>query len=279
MQLKEGGPMAMYFSKELQVEPGKKVDLSKWDADDTLGWQKNRKMELSLAKAIAKLESLQYVLYAERKRALLIVFQGLDAAGKDGTIRKVMSSVNPQGCRVTSFKAPSVEEAAHDYLWRVHAAVPPIGDFGIFNRSHYEDVLVARVHNLVTKEVWSQRYDQINSFEGMLSENHVKILKFFLHISKVEQKKRFFQRLDDPDKHWKLSEADFNERKYWNDYIQAYEAALTRCSTSHAPWFIIPANKKWFRNLAVSHIIVETLEAMKLKFPPPSIDVKKLKWK
>jgi PPK2 family polyphosphate:nucleotide phosphotransferase len=279
MQLKEGGPMAMYFSKELQVEPGKKVDLSKWDADDTLGWQKNRKMELSLAKAIAKLDSLQYVLYAERKRALLIVFQGLDAAGKDGTIRKVMSSVNPQGCRVTSFKAPSVEEAAHDYLWRVHAAVPPIGDFGIFNRSHYEDVLVARVHNLVTKEVWSQRYDQINSFEGMLSENHVKILKFFLHISKVEQKKRFFQRLDDPDKHWKLSEADFNERKYWNDYIQAYEAALTRCSTSHAPWFIIPANKKWFRNLAVSHIIVETLEAMKLKFPPPSIDVKKLKWK
>jgi PPK2 family polyphosphate:nucleotide phosphotransferase len=279
MQLKEGGPMAMNFSKELQVEPGKKVDLSKWDADDTLGWQKDRKMAASLARTIAKLDSLQYILYAERKRALLIVFQGLDAAGKDGTIRKVMSGVNPQGCRVTSFKAPSAEEAAHDYLWRVHEAVPAIGDFGIFNRSHYEDVLVARVHNLAPKEVWSQRYDQINSFEATLSENQVKILKFFLHISKNEQKRRFFQRLDDPDKQWKLSEADFNERKYWNDYVQAYEAALTRCSTSHAPWFIIPANKKWFRNLAVAHIIVETLEAMKLKFPPPSIDVKKLKWK
>jgi PPK2 family polyphosphate:nucleotide phosphotransferase len=275
----KGETMATNFSKQLQVKPGKKVDLSKWDADATLGWQKNRRMEVSVARAIAKLDSLQYVMYAERKRALLIVFQGLDAAGKDGTIRKVMSGVNPQGCRVTSFKAPSVEEAAHDFLWRVHAAVPPIGDFGIFNRSHYEDVLVARVHNLVPKEVWSQRYDQINSFEAMLSENHVKILKFFLHISKDEQKRRFFQRLDDPDKQWKLSEADFNERKYWNDYVQAYEAALTRCSTSHAPWFIIPANKKWFRNLAVSHIIVETLEAMKLKFPPPSIDVKKLKWK
>ena len=271
--------MAMNFSKELQVEPGKKVDLSKWDADDTLGWQKDRKMAASLARTIAKLDSLQYILYAERKRALLIVFQGLDAAGKDGTIRKVMSGVNPQGCRVTSFKAPSAEEAAHDYLWRVHEAVPAIGDFGIFNRSHYEDVLVARVHNLAPKEVWSQRYDQINSFEATLSENQVKILKFFLHISKNEQKRRFFQRLDDPDKQWKLSEADFNERKYWNDYVQAYEAALTRCSTSHAPWFIIPANKKWFRNLAVAHIIVETLEAMKLKFPPPSIDVKKLKWK
>ena len=271
--------MTTNFSKRLIVEQGTKVNLSKWDAEETLGWHKNRKMEESLAKAVARLDSLQYVLYAEHKRALLIVFQGLDAAGKDGTIRKVMSGVNPQGCHVTSFKAPSAEEAAHDYLWRIHEAVPKTGDIGIFNRSHYEDVLVTRVHNLVPKEVWSKRYDQINSFEAMLSENNVKLLKFFLHISKDEQKRRFFQRLDDPDKQWKLSEADFNERKYWNDYVQAYEAALSRCSTSRAPWFIIPANKKWFRNLAVSHVIVETLEAMKLRFPPATIDVKKLKWK
>lgn len=270
--------MPGYFSKKLRVEAGQKVNLSKWDPEETLGWRKNRKMEDRLQKTIAKLDSLQYVMYAERKRALLIVFQGLDAAGKDGTIRKVMSGVNPQGCRVTSFKLPSAEEAAHDYLWRVHAAVPKIGDFGIFNRSHYEDVLVTRVHNLVSKEVWSPRYEQINGFEAMLAENNVKILKFFLHISKEEQKKRFFERLDDPNKQWKLSQADFSERKYWGDYRKAYEAALTRCSTPEAPWFIIPANKRWFRNLAVSHIIVETLEAMKLKFPPPSIDVKKLKW-
>jgi PPK2 family polyphosphate:nucleotide phosphotransferase len=270
--------VATNFSKKLLAMPGRKVKLTDAGADETLGWQKNHKMRVSLEKTLAKLDALQYRLYAEKKRALLIVFQGLDAAGKDGTIRHVMSGVNPQGCRVTSFKTPSREETAHDYLWRVHKAVPEIGDFGIFNRSHYEDVLVARVHNLVPKEVWSRRYDQINEFEAMLSENNVQILKFFLHISKAEQKKRFFERLDDPAKQWKLSEADFNERKYWDDYIKAYEAALSRCSTWEAPWFVIPSNKKLFRNLAVSHVIVETLEDMNLKFPPPSIDLKKLKW-
>jgi PPK2 family polyphosphate:nucleotide phosphotransferase len=266
------------FSKKLMVMPGRKVKLADRWADETLGWHKNHKMRASLEKMIAKLDTLQYRMYAEKKRALLIVFQGLDAAGKDGTIRHVMSGVNPQGCRVISFKPPSPEEAAHDFLWRVHKAVPGFGEFGIFNRSHYEDVLVARVHNLVPKEAWSRRYEQINEFEAMLSENNVKILKFFLHISKEEQKKRFLERLDDPSKHWKLSEADFNERKYWDEYVKAYEAALTRCSTARASWFIIPANKKWFRNLAVSHIIVETLEGMNLKFPPPSINLKKLKW-
>ena len=270
--------MATNFSKKLMTVPGSKVKLEDRGADETLGWQKNHKMRASLEKTLVKLDALQYRLYAEKKRALLIVFQGLDAAGKDGTIRHVMSGVNPQGCRVTSFKTPSREEAAHDYLWRVHKAVPETGEFGIFNRSHYEDVLVARVHNLVPKEVWSGRYGQINEFEAMLSANNVRILKFFLHISKDEQKKRFLERLDDPTKHWKLSEADFNERKYWDDYVKAYEAALTRCSTKQSPWFIVPSNKKWFRNLAVSHVIVETLEAMNLKFPSPSIDVKKLKW-
>ena len=230
-------------------------------------------------KAIKKLDKLQYLLYADHKHALLMVFQGLDAAGKDGTIRHVMSGVNPQGCSVTSFKAPSPEEAAHDYLWRVHHAVPAFGDIGIFNRSHYEDVLIVRVHNLVPKEVWSERYEQINQFEEYLADNNVKILKFFLHISKEEQKKRFMERMDDPDKRWKISEADFNERKFWDDYTKAYEDALERCSTKVAPWFVIPANKKWFRDLAVSHIIVETLEEMKLKFPAPTIDLKKLKQK
>ena len=271
--------MAADFSKKLVVKPGRKVRLSHYDADATHGWQKGRKAKESLEKAVGKLDGLQYLMYAEHKRALLIVFQGLDAAGKDGTIRHVMSGINPQGCRVTSFKSPSAEEAAHDFLWRIHAAVPKIGDFGVFNRSHYEDVLIVRVHNLVPKDVWSQRYDQINDFESILAANNVVILKFFLHISKDEQKKRFLERLDDPKKQWKISEADFNERKYWDDYQKASETVLTRCSTPPAPWFIIPANKKWFRNLAVSHIIVETLEGMKMKLPPPSIDVKKLKWR
>jgi len=271
--------MATNFTKELIATPGKKVKLAKWDPEETLGWEKDHAMKASLAKATERLDKLQYLLYAEHKRALLIVLQGLDAAGKDGTIRHVMAGVNPQGCRVTSFKPPSQEEAAHDFLWRVHNAVPCHGDIGIFNRSHYEDVLVVRVHNLVPKDVWSRRYDQINRFEAILDENNIRILKFFLHISKDEQKKRFQERIDDPDRRWKISPADFAERKCWDDYTGAYEDALTKCSTPRAPWFIIPANKKWFRNLAVGHIIVETLEAMRMKFPPPVVDVKKLKWK
>lgn len=269
--------MAKDFAKELIAAPGEKVKLNKWDPEDTLGWDKNHKMKASLAKTIEKLDNLQYLLYAEHKRALLIVLQGLDAAGKDGTIRHVMSGVNPQGCRVTSFKKPTSEELTHDFLWRVHKAVPPIGDIGIFNRSHYEDVLVVRVHNLAPKDVWSQRYDQINDFEQMLDQNGVKILKFFLHISKDEQKQRFQQRIDDKDRQWKISESDFAERKFWDDYTKAYEVALTNCSTKHAPWFVIPSNKKWFRNLAVSHIIAETLEEMHMKFPAPTVDVSKIK--
>lgn len=269
--------MATKFAKELIATPGKKIKLDDWDPEDTLGWEKGRAMKASLEKTIEKLDSLQYLLYAERKHALLIVLQGLDAAGKDGTIRHVMSGVNPQGCRVTSFKKPTSEELAHDFLWRVHKAVPPAGDIGIFNRSHYEDVLVARVHNLVPKGVWSQRYHQINDFECMLEENGVKILKFFLHISKDEQKRRFQQRIDDTNRQWKISESDFAERKYWAEYTEAYEAALTKCSTEHAPWYVIPSNKKWFRNLAVSHIIVETLEDLRMKFPAPTMDVSKIK--
>ncbi len=270
--------MAAKFTKELIVKPGEKVHLSKYDPDDTLGWHKGRKMQASLDDAIQRIDNLQYRLAAERKRALLIVLQGLDTGGKDGTIRHVMTGMNPQGCKVTSFKVPTAEEAAHDFLWRIHKAVPEHGDIGIFNRSHYEDVLVVRVHKLVPKEVWSKRYDEINQFESILAHNGIRILKFFLHISKDEQKKRLLQRIDDPDRHWKLSEADFHERKFWNDYTAAYEHALRKCSTGHAPWFVIPANKKWFRNLAVSHIIAETLEDMNPKFPPPTVDLSKLKF-
>jgi PPK2 family polyphosphate:nucleotide phosphotransferase len=270
--------MATNFSKELVASPGKKVKLANHDPDDTLGWDKGHAMRTSLKKTLKKLGSLQYLLYAEKKHALLVVLQALDAGGKDGTIRHVMSGVNPQGCRVTSFKKPSDEELAHDFLWRIHKAVPGYGDIGIYNRSHYEDVLVVRVHNLVPKDVWAERYEQINEFESLLHTNRVKILKFFLHISKEEQKARFMERLDDPDRRWKISEADFYERKFWDDYTTAYEDAITRCSTPENPWFIIPSNKKWFRNLAVSHIIAETLDAMDMKFPPPSIDLKKVKW-
>jgi len=271
--------MATNFSKELLAVPGRKVKLAEWDPEDTLGWVKGAKMKASLDKAIDRIDKLQYLLYADHKRALLIVLQGLDAAGKDGTIRHVMTGCNPQGCHVTSFKTPSAEESSHDFLWRVHHAIPEYGDIGIFNRSHYEDVLVVRVHNLVPKRVWSARYEQINKFEEILHGNNVKIIKFFLHISRDEQKKRFELRIKDPDRQWKLSESDFDERKFWDDYVEAYEDALTQCGTPHAPWYIIPANKKWFRNLAVSHIVAETLDAMDMKFPLPSVDVKKLKWK
>ncbi|HTU32825.1 MAG TPA: polyphosphate kinase 2 family protein [Candidatus Acidoferrum sp.] len=265
------------FTKELIVKPGEKVHLPRYDPEETLGWHKGHKMEAGLEDAIRRIDDLQYRFSAERKRALLIVLQGLDTAGKDGTIRHVMSGMNPQGCKVTSFKVPTTEEAAHDFLWRVHKAVPGLGEIGIFNRSHYEDVLVVRVHKLVPKEVWSERYDQINKFESILAANGTRILKFFLHISKDEQKDRLLQRIDDPKRNWKLSEADFHERKFWSDYTKAYEHALTKCSTDDAPWFIIPANKKWFRNLAVSHIIAETLEEMDPKFPPATVNVSTLK--
>jgi len=269
--------MGTNFSKDLAVQPGHPVKLAKYDPNETLGWKKDHQMKTSLKRVLKKIDDLQYVLYAERKRAVLVVLQGLDAAGNDGTIRHVMSGVNPQGCPVTSFKVPSPEEAAHDFLWRVHKAIPGFGDIGIFNRSHYEDVLVVRVHNLVPKKVWSERYEQINRFEQTLHENHVKILKFYLHISKEEQRKRLLERVDDPNKRWKISQADFNERLFWDAYQRAYEDVLTKCTTPEAPWHIIPADKKWFRNLAISHVIAETMEEMHLKYPEASIDLKKLK--
>jgi PPK2 family polyphosphate:nucleotide phosphotransferase len=226
-----------------------------------------------MKKNLKRLSELQYLLYAEGKRSVLVVLQALDAGGKDGTIRHVMGPLNPQSCSVVSFKTPTDEEMGHDFLWRIHRATPRAGQIRIFNRSHYEDVLIVRVHGLVPKSVWSRRYDQINAFESILAQNHTHVLKFYLHISKDEQLERFKARLDDPTKQWKASQADFEERKYWNAYTQAYEAALSKCSTADAPWFIIPANKKWFRNYAVSEILVEHLSKLRMKFPKPSGDL------
>jgi len=260
------------LSKVLLVKPGSKIRLSSMDASDTHGMEK-AKAEALLEKDRDRLSVLQYLLYAEGRRALLVVLQGIDAAGKDGTIRHVMSGLNPQGVRVTSFKAPEGAEKRHDYLWRVHNAAPEWGQMGIFNRSHYEDVLIVRVHDLVPKAVWSKRYRQINDFERMLSENRVRIVKFLLYIDKEEQAKRFRQRIDDPTKNWKFSPDDLKEREYWDRYIEAYEAMLEECSTDEAPWYVIPANRKWFRNLAVAQILRDEMEAMDLKSPEPVADL------
>jgi PPK2 family polyphosphate:nucleotide phosphotransferase len=253
------------------VKPGKKLRLQDHDPDDTAGIGKAH-AERVTAKNTARLARLHELLYAEHKTALLIILQAMDAGGKDGTIKHVMSGVNPQGCSVTSFKVPTKLEADHDFLWRIHAAVPARGDIGIFNRSQYEEVLIVRVHKLVPKDQWSKRYEEINAFEKLLDDNDVRILKFFLHISKDEQMRRFQERLTNPDKNWKSSPADFQERKFWDDYQKAYQIALQKCSKRHAPWFIIPANKKWFRNMAVSQIIVDTLEDLRMHYPVKAED-------
>src|SRR5713101_123753 len=266
----------MKLRDKLVVPPEKPFSLAKWDSGDTLGLEKDSAAEKT-EQNIARLDELQYLMYAEHRRALLVVLQGMDGAGKDGTIRHVIRGLNPQGCRVTSFKTPTAEEADHDFLWRVHRAVPPSGEVAIFNRSYYEDVLAARVRKLVPKSVWSRRYDHINRFEQLLTDSSVVVAKFFLYIGKDEQRRRFEERLRDPTKQWKLSPSDFEDRKHWDDYVTAYEEALTRCSTSDAPWFIVPADKKWFRNFAVSHILVETLEALDMRFPKPTFDVSRIK--
>jgi len=255
----------------LLVKPGSKVKLSSRDPDATHGYDKAKATE-ELLKHKTRMAELQEVLFAEKKHALLIVLQAMDAGGKDGTIRNVMTGMNPQGCTVTSFKAPSDEELSHDFLWRVHKGVPGKGHVTVFNRSHYEDVLIVRVHGLVPKSVWSERYDQINQFERVLDKNECKIIKFFLHISKDEQKKRLEERIADPTKWWKVNPADLEEHKKWDHYMAAYEDALRKCSTEQSPWYVIPANKKWFRNVAIVQIVVEALEQMKLQYPKPAID-------
>jgi PPK2 family polyphosphate:nucleotide phosphotransferase len=263
----------MDLAKHCIVRPGSQLRLTHRDPDQTFGKKRD---DDALEKSLRRLRELQHLLYADKRYALLIILQALDAGGKDGTIRSVMSGVNPQGCEVVSFKAPSSEELAHDFLWRIHKAAPNRGNIGIFNRSHYEDVLIVRVHGLVPKPVWHKRYRQINEFEQMLTENGVSILKFFLHISREEQKKRFEARIHDSSRNWKLSLPDFEERQHWDDYTEAYEQALHRCSTPWAPWYVIPSNKKWFRNYLVAELIVHALDRMRLKYPPPSVDVSKV---
>jgi len=217
---------------------------------------------------VERLTDLQDRLWAESKHAVLVVLQGIDAAGKDGTIRKVMTAFNPQGCVVSSFKVPTPEELAHDYLWRVHRRVPGKGEIGIFNRSHYEDVLVVRVHELVPREVWSQRYRQIREFERLLTETGTTIVKLFLYIDREEQRQRFQERYDDPRKRWKFSLGDLEERKRWEDYVQAYQDALSETSSDEAPWYVIPANRNWFRNLAVAAVLAETIDELRPAYPP-----------
>lgn len=246
------------------------------DSGDTHGFSKGPELDAALARNIARIDELQYLMYAERRHALLVVLQGMDAAGKDGTIRHVITGFNPQGCRVVSFKAPTPEELAHDFLWRVHAAIPARGDVAIFNRSHYEDVVVVRVRELVPPRVWKRRYDEINRFERMLAESGVVIVKVFLHISKDEQKRRLERRLEDKTKHWKVALNDFDDRKRWKDFMRAYEDAITQCSTADAPWYVVPADRKWFRNLAVSEILVDTLEALDMQFPKPAVDFSRI---
>jgi PPK2 family polyphosphate:nucleotide phosphotransferase len=254
--------------KQNRVEHGEKVDLSKWDPNDIGDFKGGKEKGLAeIAKLDQELDALQELLYAEHKHKVLIVLQAMDTGGKDGTIRHVFDGVNPQGVRVARFDVPTQEELDHDYLWRVHKVTPANGEIVIFNRSHYEDVLVVRVHNLVPPDVWEKRFDQINQFEQYLADNGTTILKFFLHIDKDEQKKRLQARLDDPAKHWKFRLGDLAERKLWSDYMQAYEDVLSKTSTKYAPWFIVPANRKWFRDLVISSVLVDTLKSLKMKFP------------
>jgi len=253
--------------ESLLVKPGSRPRLANLDAGDTHGRTKAQSA-VELGRGLDRLTGLQDRLWAEAKHPILIVLQGIDAAGKDGTVRHVMTAFNPMGCMVTSWKAPTPVELAHDYLWRIHQRTPGKGEISIFNRSHYEDVLVVRVHDLVPKDVWSRRYDEINAFEKLLTDAGTIVLKFFLYIDPDEQKARFQARLDDPDKHWKFRVGDLAERKLWDAYIAAFEEMLARCSTGAAPWYLIPSNKKWFRNLAVADIIADTLDDLKMAYPP-----------
>jgi PPK2 family polyphosphate:nucleotide phosphotransferase len=260
--------------KRYRVEPGSRIDLSRRDAGDTSAFPGGKKdTEEVFEKLNARLEELQERLWAEHRHKVLVVLQGMDTSGKDGTIRHVFDGVNPAGVRVASFKTPTPKELDHDFLWRVHAEVPGRGEMVIFNRSHYEDVLVVRVHELVPPEVWKARYDQINDFERLLADSGTTILKFFLHIDADEQKERLRARLDDPSKRWKFRKGDLAERKLWPQYVEAYEDALSRTSTEHAPWTIVPANKKWYRNLVVATVLVEALEKLDPQYPEPEEDL------
>ena len=269
----------MDYRKKFMVEPGAKVRLSKIDASYTGKDETHEQALPEIQTHVERMDKLQYLLYADNHQSLLVILQALDAAGKDGVIRHLFSGMNPQGTSVVGFKQPSKYEAAHDFLWRAHLRTPGTGEVVVFNRSYYEDVLVVRVHKLVPDSVWSKRYDLINDFEKTLSQNGTTILKFFLHISPEEQLSRFKQRLDDPSRNWKISETDYSERELWPQYMEAYEDAIALTSTKHAHWYIIPANHKWFRNLAVSQIIAETMDEMGLQLPATQVDIAEMRRK
>jgi PPK2 family polyphosphate:nucleotide phosphotransferase len=265
-------PMSVVRTEGYRVKEGDKVSLRTWSPAETSGLEEAEALEES-KKLLSRLERLQEVLYAEHKHKVLIVLQAMDTGGKDGTIKKVFEGVNPQGVRVAHFRTPTPEEAEHDFLWRVHREAPGSGEMVIFNRSHYEGVLIERVHDLVPRKTWSRRYKEIQHFEHLLHEDHAVIMKFFLHISKDEQRRRLEERATDPSKQWKFSLADIQERRFWSKYMKAYEDALQNTSTDSSPWYIIPANKKWFRDLLVSSIIVERLDELGMEYPKTSVDL------
>ncbi len=262
--------------QSLVPPPGHKVHLETYDPGYTGGFAEERDVQAQTEKDLDRMIALQEILYASAQQSILIVIQAMDTGGKDGLIKHVFRGLNPSGVQVTSFKQPTPEDLEHDFLWRIHQHAPRKGVIGIFNRSHYEDVLIVRVHGLVPKAVWKKRYEQINQFEELLAENQTTILKFFLYISKDEQKQRLEERLKQPDKHWKFNPEDIKERELWDDYMKAYEAVLNKCNTEYAPWHIVPANHKWYRNYVVSRAIAEALENMNLKYPAASSDLKNI---
>ena len=269
----------MDYRKKFIVEPGAKVRFDEIDPAATGPHGSHEQAMPEITKHVARMDQLQSLLYADGDQSLLVVLQALDAGGKDGVVRHLFSGMNPQGTTSVGFKQPSKVEAAHDFLWRAHQRAPGKGEVVIFNRSHYEDVLVVRVHELVPKSVWSHRYGQINNFEKLLRANGTHILKFYLHISPEEQLARFKERLEDPGRQWKISESDYSERALWSQYIEAFEEAMEKTSTPHAPWYVIPSNHKWFRDLAISEILIDTMEEMELKLPPTQIDVNEIRSK
>lgn len=250
-----------------RVEPGSHFKLSNIDPDETEHYKKKKQVKDELDAQRLRIEDLQARLYAEHRQSLLIVLQAMDTGGKDGTIRGVFAGVNPQGCQVWSFKAPGTEERDHDFLWRYHTRTPPRGMITIFNRSHYEDVLITRVKQMIAEDVWQHRYKMINEWEHTLTMNNTAIIKFFLYISKDEQKRRLESRLKDPNKHWKFSSNDIKERAFWDQYMLAFEDAINNCSTDYAPWYVVPANNKWYRNLVIARTIADTLQVMNPQFP------------
>jgi PPK2 family polyphosphate:nucleotide phosphotransferase len=264
--------------KKFKIEQGAKVKLGNIDPCYCGDYESHEAALPEMLSQLHKMDQLQNLMYAERKRSVLVVLQGLDACGKDGVVRHIVTGMNPAGCRVIGFKQPTPEDLGHDFLWRVHPHVPAKGEVVIFNRSHYEDVLVVRVHQLVPVRMWSKRYDLINELERLLVvENYTTVLKFFLYISKDEQLARFKRRLDDPARRWKISESDYREREYWDDYIQAFQDMLYKTSTQHAPWFVIPSNHKWFRDLAVSQIITRTLDELDMQLPETAVDIARIR--